>query len=262
MKLKLILISILVSHNLFAQNIYSALHLNRQVEARGNKAIKEISETNTFYNATSTEIKRNKKTINAYFLVAAEERFDGNGKLEAKLTRQFDPTGTKITSTKFERWLRGTYTVEISSYSYNEKGHLTEIIKQDADGKTLFYAKILNNDNGHPIQLESFDGNGNSYGIEVAEYDYAKNEALTKVLDRNGKQLSTNTITIDFKKMVEFPRNGDEFNELGDLMSSEKYSYKRKYDNYGNWTLTTIYKKVDGKLKKNRRFKRKITYSP
>jgi hypothetical protein len=262
MKYGLILTLLLTANLLLGQNIYTALHINRPEDVRTSKEIKEILEENIFINSSGQEIKKNKKMINQNYLVQTEERFDDQVKLTDRLTIKFDSLGQKIISRQFERWNKVLgYSLEIASYEYDSKGHLIKMTDTNSKGQTIQQAILSNNEKGHPIKLELYDGNGNLYGIEVATYNYLTNKALTEVKDKNGKTLSSDSTTIDFTKSMDFPRQGDVFNEHGDLVSSKNYEYKRKYDEFGNWTTETIYKVINGKKKKDRIFKRKIRYA-
>jgi arginine repressor len=262
MKYGLFITLLLTASSLLGQNIYTALHLNRPEDVRENKEIKEILEENIFINSSGQEIKKNKKTINHNHLVQTEERFDDQGKLTDRLTRKFDSLGQKTISRQFERWNKVIgYSLEIASYKYDSNGYLVSMTDRNSKGQTIQQAILSNNEKGHPLKLELYDGNGNLYGIEVATYNYLTNKALTAVKDKSGKTLSSDSTTIDFTKSKDFPRQGDIFNEHGDLVSSKNYEYQRKYDEFGNWTTETIYKVTNGKRKKDRIFKRKIKYS-
>ena len=253
---------ILTATSLLGQNIYTALHINRPEDVRKNKPINEIIEENTFINSSGQEIKKNKKTLNQNYMVQMEERFDEQGELTDRLTRRFDSLGQRIISRRFERWNKVMgYSSETATYDYDSLGHLIKMTDKNSKGQTIQQAILSNNEKGHPIKLELYDGNGNLYGTEVATYNYSTNRALTEVKDKNGKTLSSDSITIDFTKAKDFPRQGDVYNEYGDLMNSTNYSYERKYDEFGNWTTETIYKMVNGKRKKDRIFKRKIKYA-
>jgi hypothetical protein len=256
----LLLIFLLTANSLFGQNIYTALHINRPENVRNNKIVSEISEENKFINTSEQEIKKNKKTLNQNFLVQKEERFDEQGKLTDRLTRKFDSLEQKIVSRQFERWSVLGFSIEIAFYDYDSNGHLIKMTDKNSKGQIIQQAILSNNENGHPIKLELYDGNGNLYGTEVATYNYSTNRALTEVRDKNNKILSSDSTTIDFTKSKDFPKPGDIFNEYGDLVSSKRYVYERKYDEFGNWTTETIYKIVDGRKKKDRIFKRKIKY--
>jgi hypothetical protein len=262
MRKGLLITFILITNSLFGQNIYTALHLNRTEDVRTNKTILEISETNTFFNSSGPETKKVKKTLNKSFLVELEERFDNQGKLTDRLTRKFDPTGQKIISRKFERWNnKQAYSLKTSFYEYDESGYLIKMTDQNANGNIIQQAILTNNKKGHPVKLELYDGNGYLYGIEVATYDYSINKAMTEVKDQKGKTLSSDSITIVFSNAHEFPTQDDVFNQYGDRISSKKYVYERKYDEFENWITVTIYRMEKGKKKKNRKFKRKIKYA-
>ena len=50
------------------------------------------------------------------------------------------------------------------------------------------------------------------------------------------------------------------YNDKGDVVEPSKYFYEYEYDEFGNWTTMKILKKVKGKKKNNRVFKRKLKY--
>jgi hypothetical protein len=261
MKHELFLIFLLTANSIFGQNIYTALHINRPESFRKNKAINEVREENLFINSSGQEIKKAKKILNKNYLVQTEERFDDQGKLTVRLKRTFDSLGQKIVARQFERWNILGYSLETAFYEYDATGHLIKMTDKNSTGQIIQHAILTNNDQGHPIKLELYDGNGNLYGTEVATYNYSTNKALTEVQDKNGKTLSSDSTTIDFTKSKDFLKQGEIFNEYGDLVSSKNYVYERKYDEFGNWTVETIYKMVNGKKKRDRVFKRKIKYA-
>jgi hypothetical protein len=261
MKYRFFLIILLTTNSLFGQNIYTALHINRTENVRKNKAVREISEENKFINTSGQEIKKNKKILNQNFLVEREERFDEQGKLTDRITRKFDSLGQRILSRQFEGWNILGYSMETAFYEYDSNGHLIKMTDRNSKGQIIQQAILSINENGHPMKLELYDGNENLYGSEVATYNYSTNQAFIEVHDKNDRILSSDSTTIDFTKSKDFPRPGDIYNEYGDLTSSKKYIYERKYDEFGNWTTETIYKIVDGKKKKDRIFKRKIKYA-
>jgi hypothetical protein len=259
----LLLMWLLSASSILGQSIYTALHLNRPESVRisSGRAIIEISEENLFINSLGQEIKKTKKVLNRNFCVLLEERFDDQGKRTERLTRKFDSLEQRTTSRKFERWnnILG-YSVEIASYEYDSSGYLIKMTDKTSMGQIIQQAFLTNNNRGHPLKLELYDGNGNLYGTEEATYNYLTNKALTEVKNRNGIVISSDSTTIDFLKSKDIPRQGFIFNEYGDMVSSEKYAYEYKYDDFGNWKVKMIFKIVNGKKKKDRVFKRKIKY--
>lgn len=258
---KLLLSFFLLSSNLLlGQNIYTALHLNRPEDVRQDKPISSIIETNTFFNSNSVEKRVVEKSVNKNYLVTQEERFDAQGNLQQRLTRQLDESGNRILSRKFEIWNSNIYTIKTSIYEYDSDYFLIKMTDYNSNGEITKQAILTNNQNGHPLKLELFDGSGSLIGTEIGIYNYEQNQVTTEVRNRNGKTLSTDNSIIDFSKRITTPQEGDLFNDYGDLVTTTEYSYKRKYDDLGNWTTVTIYKLKNGRKTKNRRFKRKIEY--
>ncbi len=241
-----------------SQNIYSALHHDRPIDLRENSNVSQITSTNTFYNSNGIEIHKEVTIINEKQRLVSEMRYDETGKLKARLSFNYDSTKLKSTSRKFERWNKyNGYTTEISTFKYDEKGFLIKVSNRNKNNILFRETFLINNENGHPIELKLKEINYNFSGKEVAEYDYINNIAKTKVVNEKGKIISTNKSQIDFsiKKYL-----NSEYNELGDLIKSDNYEYEYKYDKHSNWTRQTIYKIVNGKREKNRVFKRKIKY--
>lgn len=249
------------TNSLFGQSIYTALHLNKPEDVRKTKEIIEISEKKIFNNSSGQIVKKDKKILNEHFLVKTEERFE-QGKLTERLIRNFDSNERKIISRQFERWHSSLgYSSITAFYEYDTSGFLIKMINKNPVGQVIQQAILINNERGNPLKLKLFDANGYLIGSEIATYNYSANQASIEVKDKDGKTLSSDSITVDFTISHQFPKKGDVFNNYGDIMSSEKYIYKRKYDEFGNWTVMTIYKVLNGKKKKDRIFKRKITYA-
>jgi len=260
MNIKIIItvLLILICFESHSQNIYSALQHDRPIDLRENSNVSQINSTNKFYNSTGIEIHKEVSIINEKRRLVSELRYDETGKLIAKLSFKYDSTQTKSISSKFERWNKFTgYTSETSTYDYDEKGFLIKVSDRNKNNVLIRETFLTNNENGHPIELKLKEIDFNFSGKEIAEYDYINNSADTKVVDENGKVISTNKSKIDFS-INKYPNS--EYNELRDLVKSDNYEHEYKYDKHSNWTKQTIYKIVNGKRKKNRVFKRKIKY--
>ena len=238
-----------------SQNIYTALNHDRKEEIR-DKSAKEIIEENTFFNSSGKTVDKNVKKLNDKNRVLVEERFGDDGKLKARLTFDYEPTGTHSLFRKFERWNNGRYSSETAYYDYNESWQLVRVTDKTSQGQVIQVTVLTNNEKGHPVQLQLLDGNGNSYGYEIAEYDYSKNLFYKEVRSNEGKTLSRDTLTIDYNVQTESSTH----NEHGDLVKSEGTIREYKYDDFGNWTMLTIYKLEKGKKKRDRIFKRTIKY--
>jgi hypothetical protein len=256
-----------------SQNIYSALQLNENKDYKTARP-KKIVEMNTFYNSSGKQADKNVKTFDEVGMLLIEERFDGNGNLEAKLTYTND-TANRLKLTRiFERWTQLGYSKETAFYTYDSNHNLTGLTDKDPDSNIIRQTNLVINEKGHPIELSLFDGNGNSFGKENASYIYDKNRAITSVIANDGSVLSTDTIKISFLKASTFPSDGETYNSNGDLTNwtrkklngtvtefEEEYSY----DSFGNCTENRIYKvttKGNGKRKRelDRVFKKQYTY--
>ncbi len=185
-------------------------------------------------------------------------RFGEGDKLETRLTRSFDSTGTRSLQRKIEHWhpVIG-YSSETATYEYDENGFMIKVTDRNKNNQIIRETFLKNNENGHPIELKLNTGNSNSYGTEIAEYDYPNNMVITKVLDDNGKIISKSKHKIDFSIK---DLDNEEYDENGNLIKSDNYYYEYKYDKKLNWVKKTIYKTENGKLKKYQVLIRKIKY--
>ncbi|MCB0843707.1 MAG: hypothetical protein KDD63_00680 [Bacteroidetes bacterium] len=254
--LSVILLTGISWSNIFSQNIYSALHHNRE-EDFGETFPREVIEKNTFYNPSGIEINKNKKKLNDQKKLLIEERFNEEGKLEARLIFTYDSTGRHSLNRKFERWTSFGYVSETAFYEYDQNGFLTKVTDKADNGNIIQQTVLINNEKGNPVRLELYDGIGNLLGVETATYNYETNQAYTAVLNQDGGILSQDTMTISFaiKESSE-----DTYNEKGDLIKSKRYIYEYKYDDFGNWIVMKIYENVDDKKIRDRVFKRKLRY--
>jgi YD repeat-containing protein len=253
-----IILLTLVYFESFSQSIFSALRHDDAIDLRTDSKVKEITKTTIFYNKSGTETKKDIIVVNQQNKITSELRYGENGKLETRLSRTFDSTGIRSLQRKIERWhpVIG-YTSEIATYEYDENGFMIKITDRNQNNQIIRETFLKNNEKGHPIELKLNTGNSNSYGIEVAEYDYSNNMAFTKVLDDNGKTLSESKHKIDFSIK---DLDNSEYDENGNLIKSKNYEYEYKYDKKLNWKKKTIYKIENGKRKKHQVLTRKIKY--
>jgi hypothetical protein len=259
-------------NRLTRSDIYTALHLNDHREFKYGKPL-QIIETNTFYNPSGKQIDKNIKTFDNNGLLVSEERYDKEGKLKARITYRNDTVRRLKLERMFERWSSLGYSKETAIYSYDERGFLTRTTDVDANGNAFQVSDLVNNEKGHPTELRLYDGKGNIYGKETAEYHYNKNFAVTSVLPNHGRILSTDTLQIGFLSDV----NGatDNYNEHGDVLSYTSknlngtetlFEMSYEYDSKGNCIDEKIYKvsvKSNGKKKRklDRHFQKKIIYT-
>lgn len=263
----------LISRIANSQNIYTALQLNQDREYKTKKP-KKIVETNIFYNTSGKQVDKNVKTFDEAGMLLMEERYDEIGALKARLTCTNDTINRLKLTRIFERWNQFGFSKETAFYNYDTNHFLISTTDKDANGNTLRQSDLVCNDKGHPIQLTLFDGNGNSFGKEIATYLYDINKVVTSVVSNNGETLSTDTIKISFTTASLFPDKRETYNANGDLVNWTSKNFKGTetiyeeeytYDNFGNCTEERIYKvtvKGNGKRKreKDRVFKKGYTY--
>jgi hypothetical protein len=249
------------------------LHLNQDREYKTKKP-KKVIETNTFYNTSGKQVDKNVKTFDDAGMLLVEEHYDDNGTLKVRLTYTNDSINRLKLTRAFERWNQFGFSKETAFYNYDSKHFLISTTDKDANGNILRQSDLICNDKGHPIQLSLFDGNGNSFGKEIATYLYDINKVVTSVVSNDGKTLSSDTIKISFKNASLFPNDRETYNANGDLVNWTSKNFKGAetiyeeeyaYDNFGNCTEERIYKvtvKGNGKRKRelDRVFKKQYTY--
>jgi len=255
----IIILLTFVSLESFSQSIFSALRHDDAIDLRTDSKVKELTKTTTFFNKSGTETKKDIIVVNHKNKITSELRYGENGKLETRLSRSFDSTGTRSLQRKIERWhpVIG-YSSEIATYEYDENGFMIKITDRNKNNQIIRETFLKNNENGHPIELKLNTGNSNSYGTEIAEYDYPNNQAITKVLDDNGKVISESKHKIDFSIKGS---DNSEYDENGNLLKSGKYEYEYKYDKKLNWKKKIMYKTENGKKRKYQVLTRKIKYA-
>ena len=260
-KLTILFFLILLSGIVKSQNIYSALHLNEEREYKSRKP-KKIVETNIFFNPSGKQIDKQIKTLDDAGMLVTEERYDNNGSLTARLTYTNDTINRIKLSRVFERWTHLGYSKTTAFYHYDKNFFLIGVTDKNANGDVIQQTNLICNDNGHPIELSLYDGNGNSYDKETAKYLYDKNKAITSVVANDGRILSVDTMKISFTAASKFPYENEIYNANGDLTSRTSRNLNGSeiilegeyaYDNFGNCTEHKIFKvtvKKNGKKKR------------
>jgi hypothetical protein len=257
----------------YSQNIFSALHLNEGREYKTKKP-KKIFETNIFYNQSGKQVDKNILTFDESGMLLVEERFDENGALKTRLTYTNDTVNKLKLLRTMERWAHYGYSKETAYYMYDSNKFLISIIDKDVNGNIITQSNIVCNEKGHPIELSLFDGNGNSFGKEVANYLYKENKTFTSVISKDERVLSSDTIKISFKQAHLFNSDKEQFNANGDLImwtrknldgSETIFEEEYAYDSFGNCSEQRIYKvivKNNGKRKRERDrvFKKEYIY--
>jgi len=233
-----------------SQNIFSALQLNAEREYK-TKRPKKIVETNTFFNSSGKQVDKNIKIFDEAGMLLTEERYDDHGTLKARLTYTND-TVHKIKLVRvFERWTQFGYSKETAYYTYDTNFFLTGTTDKDLNGNIIRQTNLVCNEKGHPIELSLFDGNGNSFGKEVATYLYAKNKVVKSVVSNDGRVLSSDTVKISFTQASKFPADNEIYNIKGDLTNWIRrningtetiFEQEYTYEEFGNCTENKIFK--------------------
>ncbi|MNK43416.1 hypothetical protein D3C87_621220 [compost metagenome] len=256
-----------------SQNIYSALRLNVNNEYKTKKPLK-IIETNSFYSSLGRSINKNVKIFDAFGMLISEERFDEDNKLIARLVYTSDTVRRLKLSRTFERWTKFGANKETAFYKYDTKGCLIETVDKDVGDHIIRTSKIICNDKGFPIELSLSDGNNKTFGKEIAEYLYDKNQVVVSVIANDGRTLTTDTIDFHFHNLNSIGNNRTIRNSNGDMISWEstnfdgsktRYESEYTYDDEGNCTDEVIFKvtiKSNGKKKRkiDREFRKQYTY--
>ncbi|MFN8287810.1 MAG: hypothetical protein U0V74_13720 [Chitinophagales bacterium] len=169
--------------------------------------------------------------------------YDANGReIEALVWRSDNAAPAKIeivfnTATTSTLYGGGKTNPEwIYDYSYDSKGHLTEIAKHDQARPTLDEKSIILYDSlEHVVRYTTY-----SHGTE---FRYHKNF----VYDTKGRMIevyksNADGTPIDGKEVIDYDQNGNEIKSTwvsNDGSKDEIYTCKYVYDSYGNWTERT-----------------------
>jgi hypothetical protein len=257
-----------ISSICYAQSLYTALHINDRHEYNFGKPQK-IIEKKIFHSSKGAEVSKSIKIFDKSGALLTEERYDEQDILTAKLTYINDTVKNLKLSRTFEMWPKYGHRLETAFYSYDEHNFLTSSVDKNETGKIIDVTKIVNNEMGDPIELALFDGDNNSFGKEIAKYDYDKNEVVISIYNNDGSKLSSDTSKIHFNH-----NDGSSYNQYNDVLSySTKnfngsinfYECEYQYDQKGNWLEQRIYRIMQGPNDKQKRvlqtlLKREIWY--
>ena len=256
MRQLLLAIIIFINCNVYSQSILTALNFGKKKEFNSEKLVLETTTQITFYNTNSIEKKKDVTIYNEKNRITSELRYDESGSLKQRLTRIYDSTGIRSLARKLENWhpLLGHF-YETAYHGYDEKGFLNSVIEKDQNGKIIRQTKIINNDNGNPIELMVLVEN-QIQGKEIAEYNYEQNEVTIKYFNKNDELINSETSKIEFSKS----QLGDVVNEYGDVVKSKSFEMEIKYDKFGNWVKKVYSSIVNGKTIKKSESTRVIKY--
>ena len=242
------------------ENIFSVLHLNKERDYSAAKP-KKIIEAFVFYSPNGAHSEKHIKIFDNAGMLLTEDRFDESGTVTTRLSFTNDTAKHLIKAMVLERWNSFGNSNEKKIYTYDANNFLIRTEDETINGKTFNRSEIKNNAKGDPIEIAGFDGDGNSFGKEIAIYFYDQNKVQTSVISSLGKIISVDTIKISFKKTA-FARDTEEtFNDKGDITSYisksangtlTTYKEEYQYDLAGNCTENKIYEtstKPNGKQK-------------
>lgn len=255
------LMMFVLSMTMQGQSVYTLL---RSTDSDTNSKGYSIVKEEKVFSSSNTK-KKSVYYYNPSQQLLKEDRFSSDDVLEARLS--FDYKDGLKTGRRFDQKILGKWQSERNSYHYDINQNLVKIIYYKADSTVLKYADISNNSQGDPVEMRLYEMDF-LVGVEKAIYNYASNSVEIHVFDKEGKSLSTSTIKIkevlDVKSIQDngntfaYKRNWNEQDEL-------YYLTEYKFDSNGNWISKKIFlaEMKDEKLKKIKRdrvFKRKITY--
>ena len=239
-----------------SQSILSYINFGNENEFKSDMLVSESISYFTFYNRSGEEKKKEICTYNTYNKVQFELRYDNEGNLKQRLSRQYNEIG-KITGAKFENWhnILGHFS-ESTIYKYDTNNFLILLIGRDQFNNTVRETTFINDEKGNPIEL-TIKLKGQLEGRETAIYNYDENEVEVSYFNSSNEFVSKNKSKIYYT--VSEP--GDIISEYGDVIKSDKYEMEIKYDKYGNW-IKKVYSTIsNGKLEKKSETIRKINYS-
>ena len=257
-----------------SQNIYSALHLNDQSDYK-TKRPKKIIEISTFYNKSGKEIDTSIKTFDSSGMLLKEQRHGDNGNINRISENVNDTARHIILAIKVESVNKTLgQSIDDMHFTYDANNFLIRVEHKNKSGVTYLRSEITNNDRGYPIELTTFNANGEPYGKEVGTYLYDKNTVITSVISNTEKVLSTDTMKISFKPIGSLRDENEMYNDRGDVIrytnknlngTKTIYQEEYQYDSFGNcidakiYTLTTKPNEKQ-KLKLNRDFQKQYFY--
>jgi len=254
-----VLLVLTSSFQVYSQSIFSILARTRdRLELKKEYKVKEVTKKTTFFTGNGITIEKSIFTLNELHKPTLEVRYNQDGKLKTRLSTVFDSAGVRSLKRKIEHWhpVIG-YRSEMAVYEYDQSGFLIKIIDYNGSGVLERETLIKNNDKGSPIELKLYTKNATFYGTELAKYNYENNSVKVKCLNSWGNLTSEKEHKIDFS-VKDYSKNT--YDENGNIVKSENYQYKYKYDKKLNWVKKWVYRVVDGKRKKYQVITREIEY--
>ena len=271
---KLLIISILALavYSCIAQNIYTALHHNRNYPLKSGKP-SVITTFSTSYGPGSDSEEKSVSMYDAAGMLVNEKRYNKEG--QHTFTRDcINDTSRKLiminVTTSYSRF---GVMVDSSFSTYDENGFLIRDTDKSGSGNITTVSIIRNNEKGHPVELTLYDRLGNPYGVETATYNYEKNYYVRSNYNNQGVLLNTDTNRIDYDKPAGHYDSKELRNDRGDavyyittyLKKFVEREIEYKYDMRGNWIEQKLYNvRTNSAGKKKRslvtKYKREIVY--
>jgi flagellar hook protein FlgE len=265
-------ISIIVVNSMFAQSIFSVIHLNDKEDIQHGYA-KYITWKLTDFKVEGTRISKGSKSLNHNNQVIKDFEDDvNNDSWQNIITTDFNSrTGLVQSRSYYRQHISGDFILENQIFKYDINNFITEIINKDKNGKTYVHTLIKNNEKGLPIELISYATEETLIEYcERAEYLFDENLYISKIYSSEGVLLSSNKEILNFNDNYKFKNSGNEYNQTGDLIKSyiseDGYIlHTYKYDEHSNWIEYHVYDVTftkEGKEKKNliTIYKRHIEY--
>ena len=177
-----ILTLLILSTNVFSQEILTSLHNNNKAEVRDDIFVEEIESEIIFYGKYDNSFKKNISKYNSENRLISEIGYDKNGKLTNRYLIEYDSTNVKKISLKIER----RNIVVYKNYEYDNEGYLIKISEKRNNDEIMMVTEYKNNIEGYPIESLTFHNNSNSYTKEIAEYDFSINKVIILSINDNG----------------------------------------------------------------------------
>lgn len=252
----LILILIFFTQLLSAQSISSYLLNVDKIKSK--QKILEIKESTTFYNNNVETKDIEYKTYDSLMNISSLKRLNSDNKLIWMAIYKYDNLGRVIRVDK-GNWINVIgYQKSYEIYQYDSLGNFIQSDYNDK-GMILSFAKFYFDTNRNLSRLETYTGNGNLIGYELANYNKEDNQV--SILQYNSQDQLINTLN---QPISHEQKPSNKYNEHGDLIywernwnESDKTCYKTDYmyDEFDNWISEKRYsyiKNDNGELKKKK----------
>jgi hypothetical protein len=249
-------LSMIVIESLYAQTIFSVIHLNDKEDVQHGYA-ESIEWKLIDLQAGERGVKKGILRMNHKNQVITD--FENN--IYTSITKSNSIT-VLVESYMFDKQSEEGTSLETEKFIYDTNNVLTEIIHFDNKMQIFQNTLIKNNEKGFPVELATYNTDGTLAGnIEKAEYLFQDNMYISNIYSPDGVLLSSNNEILNFNTNHRYKNPDLEYNESGDLIKScisDKgyYFYSYKYDNLSNWIEYRVYKvKISKKGKEKKLLK-------